>query len=103
MRADRLLSLVLLLQTRGRQTAGQLAAEVGVSVRTIYRDVVALSTAGVPVYADPTGYQLVDGYRTDLTGLTVEEARGLVLAELPAAAAELGLASMVAAVRLKLS
>jgi predicted DNA-binding transcriptional regulator YafY len=103
MRADRLLAIVLLLQTRGRQTAGQLAAEVGVSVRTIYRDVVALSTAGVPVYADPTGYQLVDGYRTDLTGLTVEEARGLVLAELPAAAAELGLASTVAAVRLKLS
>jgi predicted DNA-binding transcriptional regulator YafY len=103
MRADRLLSLVLLLQTRGRQTAGQLAAEVGVSVRTIYRDVVALSTAGVPVYADPTGYQLVDGYRTDLTGLTAEEARGLVLAELPVAAAELGLASAATAVRLKLS
>jgi predicted DNA-binding transcriptional regulator YafY len=103
MRADRLLAIILLLQTRGRQTAGQLATAVGVSVRTIYRDVVALSTAGIPVYADPTGYRLIDGYRTELTGLTAEEARGLVLAELPAAAAELGLAAAVAAVRLKLS
>ena len=103
MRADRLLAIVLLLQTRGRLTAGQLATEVGVSIRTIYRDVVALSTAGIPLYADPSGYQLMEGYRTELTGLTAVEARGLVLAELPAAAAELGLASAVAAVRLKLS
>lgn len=103
MRADRLLSIVLMLQNRGRLTAGQLAAEFEVSVRTIYRDMLALGAAGIPVYADAAGYQLVDGYRTQLTGLTADEARGLVLAELPGAAAELGLAGAVAAVRLKLA
>ncbi|MFD0592452.1 helix-turn-helix transcriptional regulator [Catellatospora coxensis] len=70
MRADRLLSIVLLLQSRGRQTAHQLAAELEVSARTIYRDMQALGTAGIPVYGDATGYGLVDGYRTQLTGLT---------------------------------
>jgi predicted DNA-binding transcriptional regulator YafY len=103
MRADRLLSIVLLLQSRGRQTAGQLAAELDVSVRTIYRDIVALSGAGIPVLAEPTGYQLVGGYRTQLTGLTADEARGLVLAGLPGAAADLGLAEVVAAAQLKLA
>ena len=53
MRADRLLSLVLLLQARGRVTAGELAAELGVSVRTVYRDLDGLSAAGVPVYREP--------------------------------------------------
>ena len=103
MRADRLLSIVLLLQSRGGQTAAQLAAELDVSVRTIYRDVLALGTAGIPVYGDATGYRLVDGYRTQLTGLRPEEARGLVLAGLPGAAADLGLAEAVAAAQLKLS
>lgn len=101
-RADRLLSIVLLLQTRGRQTASQLASELEVSVRTIYRDVLALGNAGIPVYGDSTGYQLVEGYRTQLTGLTPDEARGLVLAWLPGAAADLGLAEAVAAAQLKL-
>ncbi|GAA2359431.1 transcriptional regulator [Catellatospora methionotrophica] len=103
MRADRLLSIVLLLQTRGRQTAHQLAAELEVSPRTIYRDMLALGTAGIPVYGDVTGYGLVDGYRTQLTGLTAAEARGLVLAELPGVAADLGLTEAVAAAQLKLS
>lgn len=103
MRADRLLSIVLLLQSRGRLSAGQLATELSVSVRTIYRDAVALGSAGIPIYADPSGYQLVDGYRTQLTGLTADEARGLVLAELPEAAADLGLAEVVAAAQLKLA
>src|SRR5690349_18164125 len=103
MRADRLLALVLLLQSRGRLTATQLATQLEVSVRTIYRDVVALGTAGIPVVADATGYRLLDGYRTQLTGLTAQEARGLVLAGLPAAAAELGLAAAVASGELKLS
>jgi predicted DNA-binding transcriptional regulator YafY len=102
-RADRLLSIVLLLQSRGRQTANQLAVELEVSVRTIYRDVLALGTAGIPVHGDSTGYQLVDGYRTQLTGLTADEARGLVLAGLPGAAADLGLAEAVAAAQLKLA
>jgi predicted DNA-binding transcriptional regulator YafY len=81
-----------MLQSRGRLTARQLAVELEVSVRTIYRDVVALGTAGIPVYGDAAGYRLVDGYRTHLTGLTSAEARALVLAALPSAAADLGLA-----------
>jgi predicted DNA-binding transcriptional regulator YafY len=102
-RADRLLSIVLLLQTRRQQTAQQLATELGVSVRTIYRDMTALGAAGIPVYADPAGYQLVQGYRTQLTGLTPAEAQGLPLAGLPTAAADLGLAEAVAAAQLKVA
>ncbi len=52
MRADRLLAMLMLLQTRGRVNADTLAAELEVSVRTIYRDIVALSNAGIPVYAE---------------------------------------------------
>ena len=67
MRASRLISVLLLLQTRGRMTAGQLARELEVSVRTVYRDVEELSASGIPVYADRGangGFQLVEGYRT---------------------------------------
>lgn len=103
MRADRLLSIVLLLQSHGRLSARRLAAALEVSTRTIYRDMVALSGAGIPIYADAHGYALVDGYQTQLTGLTAEEARGLILTGLPAAAADLGLAEAVAAAGLKLS
>jgi predicted DNA-binding transcriptional regulator YafY len=101
-RADRLLAIILLLQSRGRLSAPELAGELEVSVRTIYRDMSALGTAGIPVRASPDGYRLIDGYRTRLTGLTTEEARGLALAGMPSAAAELGLAEAVTAARLKL-
>src|SRR5690242_3243395 len=104
MRASRLLSLLLLLQTRGRQTASALAAELGVSVRTVYRDAEALCAAGIPVYAQPGpagGIALVDGFRTRLTGLTPDEADSLFLAGAPDAVAQLGLGTVLAAAQLK--
>ncbi len=105
MRASRLLSILMLLQTRGRMTAPALAAEVEVSIRTVYRDIDHLSAAGVPVYAErgrDGGFALLDGWRTRLTGLTAPEAQALFLAGLPGPASELGLGEVMQAAQLKL-
>jgi predicted DNA-binding transcriptional regulator YafY len=106
MRADRLLSILMLLQSRGRMTAGELARELEVSERTIYRDLDALSAAGVPVYAERGpggGCALLDSYRTTLTGLTQDEVRALFMLSIPAPLAELGVDQELKMALLKLS
>ncbi|MFJ9057019.1 helix-turn-helix transcriptional regulator [Streptomyces sp. NPDC102409] len=94
MKSDRLLSILLLLQTRGLVPAGELAERLEVSVRTIYRDVEALSASGVPVYAERGrngGIALLPGFRTDVSGLTADEARALFVVAAQGAHAALGL------------
>jgi len=105
MRASRLVSLLLLLQHRGRMTASEIAEALEVSVRTVYRDLEALGAAGVPVYTEAGrngGCQLIDGYRTRLTGLTRKEAEALFVAGVPGPAGELGLGTVLGAAQLKL-
>jgi predicted DNA-binding transcriptional regulator YafY len=105
MQASRLLKILMLLQSRGRQTAPQLAAELEVSTRTVLRDIDELSAAGVPLWGEPGrygGFQLQAGWSTQLTGMTEMEAQALWLAGLPQAAAELGLGGAAASARLKL-
>jgi predicted DNA-binding transcriptional regulator YafY len=105
-RADRLVSLALLLQARGRMTAVALAAELEVSVRTVYRDLAALSAAGVPVVTESGphgGCWLVDGYRFPLRGLASDEAEALLILGVPSVLAELGLADVASAGQRKIS
>jgi predicted DNA-binding transcriptional regulator YafY len=99
-RADRLLSLALLLQARGAATARALAGELGVSVRTVYRDLAALGAAGVPVVTEAGpggGCRLMDGYRFPLRGLRPDEAEALLILGVPAVLRELGLAGALTA------
>lgn len=105
MRASRLLSILLLLQTRGRLSAQALAEEIEASVRTVFRDIDHLSAAGVPIWAERGrngGFQLQEGWRTKLTGLTTDEASAIFLAGLPGPAAELGLGEAMTSAQLKL-
>ncbi len=94
MRADRLLSIVLLLQMHEQLTAAELARRLEVSERTILRDMDALGTAGIPVVAERGpggGWRLIEGYRTRLTGLTADEVQSLFFARPPDILAEVGL------------
>lgn len=104
MRADRLLALLMLLQLRGSMTARELAEELEVSERTIYRDLEALSLAGVPVIAERGpggGCALAGGYRTTLTGLTESERRALFMLSVPAPLVELGVSGDLRSALLK--
>jgi predicted DNA-binding transcriptional regulator YafY len=105
MRAGRLLSILLLLQLRVRLTAEQLAQEFEVSVRTIYRDIEQLCAAGIPILSDRGpggGFQLVEGFRTKLTGLAAPEAEALLMIGLPQAAATIGLGAAAKSAERKL-
>jgi len=104
MRADRLVSLVLLLRQRGRLSAAALARELEVSTRTVLRDIEALSAAGVPVYAERGrhgGFALLPGFRTELTGLNHDEALALLVAGSRRGAQAFGLGSALASAMLK--
>ncbi|MDX8049759.1 WYL domain-containing protein [Lentzea sp. BCCO 10_0798] len=104
MRADRLVSLVLLLRRHGRLSAATLARELEVSTRTVLRDIEALSAAGVPVYAERGrhgGFALLPGFQTELTGLNHDEALALLVAGSRRGAQVFGLGSSLASAMLK--
>lgn len=106
MRADRLISIVMLLQTHEKMTADELSKELEVSQRTIYRDITALNVAGIPVYTERGpggGIALVDSYRTSLTGISEEEAKALFMLSIPEALIELGMGEKLKIALLKLA
>ena len=104
MKSGRLLEILLLLQARGQVTAGELAERLEVSTRTVYRDAEALSSAGVPIYTErgrAGGIRLLPGYRTDVTGLTADEARALFVLSTGGAQEDLGLGTAARSAILK--
>lgn len=106
MKSSRLLTLLMHLQTRGTLVPARwLAGALGVSVRTVYRDVEALEASGIPIvvrHGAQGGFTLLEGWRTRLTGMTADEAQAILLAGLPGPAAQLGLGEAVASAQLKL-
>ena len=106
MRADRLISIVMLLQTHERMTADELSRELEVSPRTIYRDITSLNIAGIPIYTDRGpggGIALLESYRTTLTGMNEDEARALFMLNIPQALVELGVDQKLKSALLKLT
>lgn len=106
MRADRLLSILMILQAKRKTSVRQLAEELEVSPRTIHRDIDALSAAGVPVYFERGkngGVSLLEGYRTNLTGLTADELKALFILGIPASLDELGISKNLRTALQKLS
>jgi predicted DNA-binding transcriptional regulator YafY len=106
MRASRLLTIQMLLETRGRMSAPALADLLQVSLRTLYRDVDQLAAAGVPIYSErgrSGGFELLKGWKTTLTGFTASEARAVFMAGLAGPAAQLGLGREVTDAQLKLA
>jgi predicted DNA-binding transcriptional regulator YafY len=106
MRADRLITLLILLQCRGKMKARELARELEVSERTIHRDIDALSSAGIPVYGEAGpdgGFALLENYQTSLTGMTDEELRILFVLRIPEALNDLGISQDLKNALLKLS
>jgi len=106
MRADRLLSILMILQAKGKTSVRQLAEELEVSLRTIHRDIDALSASGVPVYFERGkngGVTLLEGYRTNLTGLTSDELKALFILGIPASLDELGVSKSLKTALQKLS
>ncbi|HYH32416.1 MAG TPA: WYL domain-containing protein [Pseudonocardia sp.] len=105
MRASRLVTLLFTLQRLRGATAAELARELEVSERTVYRDVAALSAAGVPLWTEPGrggGIRLVDGWRTRLDGLTAQEAAAIFAVGAPQVLAELGMSAALAGAQAKL-
>ena len=103
MRADRLLSILLLLQSRRQITAADLADRLEVSERTIHRDMEALSIAGIPVYATRGvggGWALSEEYRTETGGLNEAEVQAVFLTQPHKLLSDLGLGRQRAAKRL---